>query len=180
MALKPCKSCGVNVSATAKSCPSCGHSHPAGGWTLGAKIGFGLIVLWVLGYACSDHDSSVARQNDAAPAPPAVAAPRTPELSIDAQSLWAEYDANEVAADSRYKGKTIVVSGTVQAIDKDFLDNAIVRLVTSNQFETVDATMAKAAAGSAAQLSKGQSVQLVCKVRGRTLGSPQLGECEVR
>ena len=59
-------------------------------------------------------------------------APATcPPIDINARTLFREYDANEVSADDSYKGKRLRVTGVCQrAIDKDFMDNIIVRLGT--------------------------------------------------
>lgn len=62
-------------------------------------------------------------------------------LQVAAGELFSAYHENEVAADDRYKGKKLLVIGTVASIDKDFLDNINVQLRTSNQFMPVAATM---------------------------------------
>jgi hypothetical protein len=57
-------------------------------------------------------------------------------IVITADALHAEYKANEVAADGKYKDKTLEVSGTVQEIGKDALGAQYVNLsLASNQFE---------------------------------------------
>jgi hypothetical protein len=103
--------------------------------------------------------------------------PSEPAIAIDASTLWAEYDANEVAADNRYKGRQLDVSGVVQSIDKDLFDNIVIHLRTQNQFEHVSATMKAEGASQAAQLRKRQQVEVVCKGHGRIMGSPMLSDC---
>lgn len=101
-------------------------------------------------------------------------------MQVDAVRLWQDYDANEVAADNLYKGKMLAVSGTVRSIDKDFLDNIVIRLATPNQFMSVMATMEDYESGKAASLSKGQAVAVVCKGAGMIIGAPVLHGCRMQ
>ena len=104
----------------------------------------------------------------------------TPDYTLTAVELWREYQANEVAADSKYKGKTLLVSGEVVGIDKDFLDNAVLSLRTRNEFMSVKATLDDSQKSGAASLSKGSMVSLLCKGNGAILGSPTLKDCYMK
>jgi hypothetical protein len=110
---------------------------------------------------------------------PAKAAPkaRTPELEVTSAKLFEDYHANEVSGDAKYKGKILAVTGKITGIDKDFMDNIIVKLSTPNQFMNVMAELDSSEAAMAGELSKGQSIRLVCKGRGMVVGSPSLGDC---
>ena len=55
-------------------------------------------------------------------------------VRVTAHELFQQYDENEVATDSRLKGKIVEVTGRVQAINKNVWDNVYVTLVTPNQF----------------------------------------------
>jgi hypothetical protein len=96
---------------------------------------------------------------------------------VDAKTLFQDYDANEVAADEKYKGKLLGVQGKVQSIDKDAFDNVIVRLVTPNQFMGVSGTIKAVDRTTAGSLTKGQTVRLYCEGTGRLIGSPTLKNC---
>lgn len=50
------------------------------------------------------------------------------QLTVSATTLFQDYKANEVAADQKYKGKILRVSGTIDNIGKDILDNMYVSL----------------------------------------------------
>lgn len=52
--------------------------------------------------------------------------------AISASELMAEYEANEVSADAKYKGKTFYVSGRIETIAKDMLDDIYVTLKTED------------------------------------------------
>ena len=113
-------------------------------------------------------------------APPASAPPPAPPIAITARQLFAEYEANEVAADEKYKGKHLLVTGKVQSIDKDFLDNIVVHIRTSNEFSAAMATLESSEKRSAAQLSKGQAISVLCTGSGRIIGSPSLSDCVLK
>jgi len=96
-------------------------------------------------------------------------------VNVTAMELFSAYDANEVAADASYKGKTLNVTGKVAGIDKDFTDTVIVKLRTPNQFMDVMAYgVAPDVAGS---LRKGQPLTLTCRGEGLVMGSPVLRRC---
>lgn len=104
----------------------------------------------------------------------------TPPISVTAVNLYRAYEANEVAADGQYKGKRLLVSGEVDSIDKNFMGHIVVHILTGNQFSSAMANLDDAGESRAAQLSRGQSVILLCEGAGRILGSPSLDKCSVQ
>lgn len=103
-----------------------------------------------------------------------------PPIQINAPYLYAAYKDNEIAADQVYKGKIVEVTGTVGRIRKDFADNAILELMTSNQFESVDAYLKADSVSFAATLSPGNSVTVLCRGAGMIVGSPMLKDCSIK
>ncbi len=79
-------------------------------------------------------------------------------IRVEAPVLYAEYRDNGVAADAKYKGKTIEVTGTIARIKKDIADNIVIELKGPGMFETVNCTFGDKWAGKVATLKKGQSV----------------------
>jgi hypothetical protein len=98
-------------------------------------------------------------------------------MRVTAMELFSAYQRNEVLADSQYKGKELIVTGTVAEIRKDMFDNAVVDLATTNEFESVLAYLDKGEEAKAATLSKGMAVTLLCEGGGATMGSPDLRNC---
>jgi hypothetical protein len=159
--------------------------------TIIGAVGTALLVLaGVVGAFSKDPPASTATRAPAetpaaepkrAPADPVRAPDPKPEpvveaaVSVTAVELFSAYDANEVAADAAYKGKTLKVTGKVAGIDKDFTDTVIVKLQTPNQFMDVMAYGVPSA--TAASLRKGQSISLTCRGEGRVMGSPVLRQC---
>lgn len=84
-----------------------------------------------------------------------------PVIRVMASQIVAEYAANEVAADARYKGKIICVSGTIGRIGKDILDRPYVILDGGEgEFRSVQASFEDKDLAQLAQLSKGQQVSI--------------------
>ncbi|AKJ42848.1 hypothetical protein SOASR032_23880 [Pragia fontium] len=104
-------------------------------------------------------------------------APKKEVYSTTAKALFNDYDANEVALDEKLKGKIIEVKGIVQSIDKDFLDNIVIELRTSNEFMPAQMTMDDNQKSVASSLKKGQTVIITCKKMTRIMGSPSGDDC---
>src|SRR5712692_7720842 len=66
-----------------------------------------------------------------------------PPIRISAVDLVQFYKNNEVDADQRFKGRTLLVSGVVDAIGKDILSAPYVTIRSSDLFRRVQATFAK-------------------------------------
>lgn len=171
MGLKPCKECHKEVSTSAKQCPHCGRKYPTGGFTLPAKLLLGLIALMVIAQIMRDPGRSSV---DVSPSPTQR---MTPEVVVSAEKLFADYHENEVAADSRYKGRVLSLTGFIAGINKDFLDKTYLTLRTSNMFMTVHAQIESSQVSRTAGLSKGDRVHLVCNGKGMVIGSPMVDDC---
>lgn len=111
-------------------------------------------------------------------APPVPAGSQDERIvKVTSAKLFADYQANEVAADNVYKGKQLEVTGTVNSIDKDFLDDIVLQIKTSNPFLPIGARIHESMAGKAAALRKGQKLTLICEGHGAVMTAPQLGDC---
>ena len=102
-----------------------------------------------------------------------------PYISAGAAELFDEYHANEVAADLKYKGRDVLVVGTIQSIDKDVLNNIVVRMSTRNKFQPVSLTLKRRFEGAAAAFKKGDILTFDCKGDGMIIGSPSMKECDL-
>ncbi|HEX4456351.1 MAG TPA: hypothetical protein VIA18_00195, partial [Polyangia bacterium] len=101
-------------------------------------------------------------------------------VSVTAGELYAAYDDNEVSADRLYRGKQLMVSGVISGIDKGALDDVIVRLRGPSAFQSVMAKIRSSDESSAATLSKGERIDLLCTGSVRILSSPSLDDCKIR
>ena len=97
--------------------------------------------------------------------------------SIGAVRLWREYEENEVAADTRYKGERLRVTGIIVSIERDYEGRPVLHLFGGNAIFPTLATLDKADIPAAARLKKGDEVVVRCIGAGRELRMPQLERC---
>jgi|GEM_PF-3590726 len=94
--------------------------------------------------------------------------------TITAAELFSRYDENEVSADNEFKNKLFIVTGTVESIGKDILDKTYVTLsnVDGNMFMHPQFFFGEDENEKVASLATGDSVAIIGKITGATLGSP--------
>ena len=92
---------------------------------------------------------------------------QTASYTLSADDLFREYDTNEVAADARYKGKIVIVSGTIQDIGKDIMDDAYIVIGGGGFLDGVQCIFTKGEQSTVARLSKGQRVTVKGEVAGK-------------
>ncbi len=97
--------------------------------------------------------------------------------SIGAVRLWREYEENEVAADARYKGERLRVTGIIVSVEGDFEGRPVLHLFGGNAIFPTLATLDKADIPAAARLKKGDEVVVRCIGGGREMRMPQLERC---
>jgi RNA polymerase subunit RPABC4/transcription elongation factor Spt4 len=165
LGMKACRECGHQVSATAKACPNCGARNPALGRRVYAvfslaSLGLAIVVFASVWHACEFGGPSVS-ESDVASAAPAV--------SVTADQLARDYEANEVAADERYKQKIVEVSGEVYSIGKDITDTIYVTLQTGNEYAFVKPQLyfSDEYKGETAALHKGDPLTAKCRCDGK-------------
>lgn len=113
---------------------------------------------------------------------PTVAEPQaptsqTPELlEVTSDRLHRDYAGNEIAADQRYRGRPLRVTGAVQVI-RYTLGDPHMKLWTTNEFESVDAWFDPAWVNDLAKINAGDHVTLRCVGGGVILMRPQLRRC---
>lgn len=144
---------------------------------IGIVFGGFVVLVIVAGIFGSKTPAGNSSANEAQAANAAPAAPRPTPVAVTASALFDAYDSNEVAADQKYKGKLLAVSGSVQSIDKDAFNNIVVTLKTRNEFMPVHAYLGKEYEAVAASLSKGQKISWECNGDGKIIGSPIIREC---
>lgn len=116
-------------------------------------------------------------------APAKVEAPKDDAIYVDAVAkatkLYEDYEANEVRADAKYKGKRLAVGGYIDSIDKDFLDNIVVVIRAGGLLGGVRSTLLDSEKSKAADMNKGERIFLICDGGGRVMHSPILRKCLV-
>lgn len=206
MAIIPCKECSHQVSDQAASCPSCGapiastlRPNPRARrflrgllvalvtfWVVGATI-------WVIGTLGLSHQVRVAltgsreaAERSGAPAAPSArtiadrpssgAAPPRLVYQTTAMQLSRDYDANEVATQRKIGDSLVSIKGSVAEIDEDDAGRPVVKLQAGSD-PSLSATLSSGQAAAAAQLVKGETVDIQCGEMQRVGLAPQGRDC---
>jgi TonB family protein len=107
--------------------------------------------------------------------------PHTPRaIAVTVPKLWADYRANQVAADDRYKGKRLVVEGQVASVNKGTTDDAYVLLSTFDASEPIHADIKAEYQAEATTLRTGQIITVDCDGAGLTMGVLFLMSCSIQ
>jgi len=122
------------------------------------KIVFAVIALVIISTAISQIDPSTTRAKPIA-------------ISITAEQLYKEYEANEVASDLKYKNKALQVKGKIRDIGKTIGDTPYVNLATSAFTHQVLVTFpAGKFDNELATYSNGAAIEVTGICTGKTLG----------
>ena len=101
-------------------------------------------------------------------------------VNVSAKELTKTYDENELAADEKYKGKMIAVSGKISNI-AETLGNLTVSLEGHDIVKSVMCSFDESEKSNITKLKKGQQVTLVGKGDGMTAGLyVGLEECKIQ
>ena len=143
--------------------------HRVGG-AIGSMVA--LIVLAVLAGALlmmvkgrkstGETDPSAATPRTAAKAttPKPEAAAAQPAISVDAADLVSTYQSNKLAADNRYRGKRVEVSGVIEGIGTEKVAAPYVMLKSGDANQKVQCTFPITATSTLADLRNGQAVRI--------------------
>ena len=89
------------------------------------------------------------------------------EHRVDASEIFAEYEANSVRAEQRYKDTVVAVSGRVDSIGRDIMDTPYITLETGELFGQVQCMLAESHVDLAASVDSGDQVTLKGRVDGK-------------
>ncbi|MDD2753011.1 MAG: hypothetical protein PHT44_00095 [Candidatus Portnoybacteria bacterium] len=101
-------------------------------------------------------------------------------IKISAVKLSEEYKANEVAADSKYKGKMLEISGIVDSIGKDILSVPYIAL-KSYEYAVIDKVQCMFSKNDESKLidvAQGQQITLRGEVSGK-MGNVLVNGCQI-
>lgn len=115
-------------------------------------------------------------------AEPEAAKPQNPEVTVTSAALMKAYKDNEVAADQKYKGKLIEISGTVIKVDNGSFDNEIIVKLNDGEYDFSGPMcyMKPSEYDKVVSYTKGQKVTLIGTGNSATIGSPVLKDCIVK
>jgi hypothetical protein len=119
------------------------------------------------------------------PAPPTSknAAAETQAIAVKAGAILGEYAANAVAADAKYKGNVIQVSGKFGSAQKAPLLGYAVQVLPDEAGDLtlsgVQCFILQSAEGDVAGLQPGQAVTLKGTCDGQVLGQLKVSKCVI-
>ena len=108
---------------------------------------------------------------------PKVTSDSNPSITISESKLYKEYNENEIAADEKYKGKIIEVTGVIRDIGNDIMDNAYITLVGNEYFGDIHCYFNQKSV--VAKLSKGKRITVIGSCSGLMI-NVQINNCIVR
>lgn len=194
---KICKHCKKAIPKASKICPHCMKKQGAKTSTIVIVVVAVIALAAIFGnlnsndtpevkdnQPVSNQDNNLPNdQQGETPNAPEVVTPEAPAYDYefsDVVDLIQEYKDNEVAADSKYKDKTVKVTGIVKDIGKDILDSAY---ITINDGKDITWDYAqcyfkdKDEVAKIENLSKGDTVTLIGKVSNYSL-TLTINKCE--
>jgi len=183
MALVKCHECGTEVSTEAKACPKCG-AKPKIKLSVIHWIGI-LVTLLILYIFATSPNTQQANNTKSAGAvsnvteltAPANTSTEKQIYQTTSRQLFSDYEKNEVALDEKIKDKQVVLLGVIQSIDKDFMDNIVINLKTSNEFMPSHMQMNESEKPTVLKRQKEDKVAITCKSISRVMGSPSGRDC---
>ena len=139
---------------------------------IGIAIG-AIIVIAIIGEIAGGDSQPAPTVSDngtvSQPVPKPVKNTKAPVAELSATQLRKEYIANEVAADKAYNGKWIKVSGKVESITKELLDNEPSILLNAGGYIPEEMPQVRVYFDDTNQLSdvkKGQKITVIGKCEG--------------
>lgn len=97
--------------------------------------------------------------------PKAKPKPKAEVVKVGAAEMLSDYDGNELAADKKYEGKRIQVTGTVDKIDTEFFDNDqyVLRISDGSEFSFLTVNCNDMSSDELSTLTVGNEVTAIGK-----------------
>jgi hypothetical protein len=163
MKIKICPKCNYEISMDSRNCPHCGDQNKKGHlW--GIIFIFVILIIVVSMFSSSNHYNSPSSQ------------PTKLSMIVNPYKLLADYQANEIAADSQYKDQFIEVTGIIDKIGKDILDTPYVTLEAGDTIFNIQCFFKEQDEPALSQLTRGKQITIVGKCNGK-MGNILLKEC---
>ena len=128
----------------------------------------------------SSGESKAAKKEESSKKEEAPKAQQEEAVEVSADTLLEDYKNNELAADKKYKGKTLRVSGTVSQVT-DVLGQKALSVDNGSEYElnSVYCILKKDQLDKAASLNKGDQVTVIGKNDGYNQINVTLKNCSI-
>jgi RNA polymerase subunit RPABC4/transcription elongation factor Spt4 len=170
-----CKACGKEIAKSAKTCPHCGKKNKRPFWQIMLiLIGIIIVIAVASGLGGGSDKSAEAQKVEANEIPPknteSTGSQKVEAIEISPDELYTIYEENEVKADNLYKGKTVRITGIINDIGTDVLDEPYITFAGDEYgFTGIQIYFNKAERGKIADVSKGRTVTIVGKCDGKLI-----------
>lgn len=104
---------------------------------------------------------------------------RDQATKLTARELRNAYRNNEVSAQRALEGRDLLVTGTIESIELDFMDEPVISLATGEMFESVQVDFDEGDADAVSQLSNGMRITVLCETVSEVIGTPMLDDCSL-
>lgn len=88
--------------------------------------------------------------------------PKAKPVEVEASAILKEFEANEAAADAKYKGKSLLVSGVLEKVDTEVFDEDkyVVNVADGGDFVVFTVNCKGLESDEVVSLTKGQQIQI--------------------
>lgn len=100
-----------------------------------------------------------------------------PPVQVQAKTLAADYEENTVAADQKYKGKKLLITGSVTDINTGITGEPYIVLSSANPFMGPQLHFGKDALDQIAKVKKGAKITALCEGNGDIAKTPMNKDC---
>ena len=150
-------------------------------WVIGV-----LVALAIIGALFGGDDKSKAPADQSKPATQQTnspaSSPAAAPIAVSATELTKAYKDNEIAANDKFKDKTLLISGKLESIEAGFTDKPELVLSANVDYGMSNprATLADSDLDKAKSLKKGQSIKMQCVGNSQVAGTPILKDCKIQ
>lgn len=155
-------------------------------WNIALKIIITILFASLILYDISNYDNTQTTNTNtnSQPATSDVTSstnnskPSEEIMKVDCYQLYNDYKDNEISADTKYKGKTLQITGQVYDIYRAIDDKPYVS-IKMNGFEGIRLKFKTSEEPKLADLSKGQTITVKGKCDGKSVINVSLSQCEI-
>lgn len=153
-------------------------------WDISAKVTITVIwgVILIIGILGEEEpnniETSIQSTSSVTASESKNSKPSVEVIEIDYRTLYDEYEENSIAADEKYKGKTLKITASIDDIGKDILDKPYAE--TEIDFlKNVRFYFKNTEESKLAQLNKGDTITVIGKCKGMLIQDVDLEKCEL-
>ena len=183
MRMTKCKKCGKVYPMNMSNCPECFEKRRL---PTGSVIGI-IICVIILAVCVGAMIGIIVSEDSASGSQPKIENESENEskieyIEISADDIFSAYQENEIAADERFKGKLVKITGIISAINsRDILTSANVLLsVDGSYLGCVQCNFNSSDAKDLASLEKGQTVTIIGTCKGLTTFNIMINACKLQ